>query len=248
MDICPICHADLKTDKDTVVIVKHAGDGKLDQSRVRGHYFHMSCLQRWKQLRLKDNLDYTCPLDRDNICSVHKIPDYKIMGLDLNQYDQNYYKMVNRAKLNADVLSTLNDIDETDRFGKTLAYYACMIGNYNLVTRLLRLSASFHIANLDGFTPLMIAICQGHIKIALKLLANKGIQSNIHQSDNKGMCAFYYACKYIRHPVIVDFLARGLPTKHQVRQMLLTYRDDINKIHGKELLHLMTHYLKNYEE
>jgi len=246
MDICPICHADLKNkNNETVVIVKHSNDKKLENSRSRGHYFHMACIQQWKQQRLKDNDNFICPLDRDDICSIHKIPDYQIIGLDLSQYDQDFYKMVNSAKLNANVLSTLSDINETDRFGKTLAYYACVIGNFNLVTRLLRLNADFCIPNLDGFTPLMVAICQGHINIVLKLLANKAIQANIHQADNKGMCAFYYACKYIRLPIIIDFLSRKLLTKHQVRQALLIYRDDFNKIHGKEIPQLMSHYLKN---
>lgn len=247
MDICPICHANLKTNDEIVVIVKHVGDGKLENSRKRGHYFHMNCIKIWKQKLLKEENSFICPLDRDTICSVHKIPDYQVMGLDLNQYDQDYYKMVNSAKLSANVLSTLDDINETDRFGKTLAYYACMIGNFNLVTRLLRLDADFGIANLDGFTPLMIAICQGHIKIVLKLLANKKIQNNISQSDNKGMCAYYYACKYIRKPIIIDFLSRKLVTKHQVRQALLTYREDIHAIHGKELIQLMFHSLKNMD-
>uniref|UniRef100_A0A6C0J8F5 RING-type domain-containing protein n=1 Tax=viral metagenome TaxID=1070528 RepID=A0A6C0J8F5_9ZZZZ len=246
MECCPICQE--KFIEENIILVKHTSDNNIETSRKKNHCFHRECLLEWKKTLFNNNLEYTCPLDRDKIQSVHKVPIYIIRGLDLNEYDHNFLNLVNTTKLNDKMLSTFDDINETDQYGKSIAYYACMMGNYSLVTRLLKLNADFNKGTINGFTPLMVAINYYHNKLSLKLLSNKKIQANINSTDNKGMNAFYYSCKCVNYSIIVDFLTRKLPTKHHVRHALYSYRENIenNKIIGRDIINLMTHYLKNY--
>lgn len=229
-DTCPICHGPLE---QGVVLVKHVDDGKIENSRLRSHYFHSECIAKWRR---KNNI---CPLDRVEICSVYRTPRY--IGVDLRE-DHDLYEIA-KSVVGPSVLATIEGIDEVDSEGRTLAFHACSSGNFKLVNNLLKTS-DFTIATPKGVTPLMISIINGHSTIALKLLSRRALKHTFGQTDNYGMCAFYYACKHARGSIIIDMLARLIPTKFQVRHALSAYATIIEHNHGSDLSRSLTHYLK----
>jgi hypothetical protein len=229
--ICPICHETLESD---VILVKHINDESINNSRKRGHYFHKNCIKIWRK---ESNL---CPMDRDKIMKTYKVESHHITGLNLKFFGGCYYNMINKVKLDKKLLKTIKNINDIDAENKTLAYHACEIGNYNLVLYLLNIKADFSIGNINGFTPLMVAICQGHSKICLKLLSKKYVQKTVNCHDSKGMNAFYYACKYNRYDIIIDLLGRNIPTKHQINQAIITYRSQLaSNYQGKKVLQIL---------
>lgn len=249
MDFCPVCQEPY-TNQSDIVIVKHRGDRDLSESKQRGHFFHAICLNQWREQCRKQDNNAICPLDRDPISRIYRIPNYELLGFDLGIYNHDYRNLITSIKINHSLLKQLaqNGIDEVDCNNKTLAYYACEYGNYNLVCKLLKYRAQFQKSNgFNGFTPLMVAICKNYTEIAKKLLCNTEVLANIYYTDNYGMSAFYYACKFIRYNIAIEFLSRKIPTSHHVRYVLNTYRTDIEQdtLYGRDLIHLMLHYLKN---
>ena len=239
-NICCICSEDFQQ-RDNIVIVKHTNDKTLDDSKKRGHYFHQECLQRWREHHP------ICPLDRDPISKVYNIPDYQLLGLELGLYDYDYKNVILDIKLNDDILDQFSDINEIDKNNKTLAFYACKLGNFPLVAKLLKRNANFNQpCGHANFTPLMVAICYGHIRLVNRLLASKKVTSNLHVYDKTGNTAFGYACKYCCFSIIKTFIDRKLVTKHQVRYYLDENRDLFNNdIYGKDIISIMCYYLKS---
>jgi hypothetical protein len=242
MDIsnCCICGDDFN-DVMQVVIVKHANDHSLLDSRKRGHYFHKNCLDEWKKQQC------TCPLDRDPIARTYTVPGYQIVGFELGLYDYDYYKVITDLKV-TDVLLEQINVNDIDKNNRTLAFYACKIGNHALVTRLLKKGANFNQScGNNQFTPLMVAICYNHSCIVSKLLSNKKVTDNINVYDGTGTTAFGYACQYKRCDIISDFLTRKLVPHHQVLYYLDMYRTNFNadKLYGTEIISKLCHYLKS---
>ena len=253
MDLCSICreHFDGST---PIVIAKHTTDRTLEDSRRRGHYFHRSCLEQWKKhcSITYDTLDlpvgFICPMDRDEICRLYSVPNYELVGFDIRYYDSDMLRVMNECRLNRNFLQQITDIDETDRRNKTLAYYACYLGDYQLVLRLISAGADFNkLVGDHGFTPLMAAVCQNHYNIVNRLLANKIVRQQCVQTiDNNGMTAFMYACRSCHDRIITEFLVNEIPTAHQVRYCLTLYRDEFNadELYGRDIIHKLNHYLK----
>lgn len=248
--VCPICHDSYRSKHKDIVIIKHDCDADLKASRKRGHYFHQACVEQWKKSRHAAGESFVCPMDRDLVLRLYTVPDYEVVGLDLSHYDSDYAELFNRVKINDQLIKQMADvnIDEPDRNGKTLAYYASSYGNYTLVQKLLKHKADFNLPMGESrFTPLMMIICQNHVQIAKLLLQNNTVRLGIHAQDKAGRTAFEYACKYVRVPILYDMLSRELISKHQVRQALGLYYTEFKRdmVYGKEVLDVFRHYLKN---
>jgi ankyrin repeat protein len=239
MDACCICCQKFQHRIDKIVIIKHSNDDTLTISRKRGHYFHHSCIQEWRSEH------GTCPLDRDPISKLYKVPEYQIIGLELGLYNYDYDCVLKSIKVNDALLDQFTSINEVDKNNRTLPFYACKFGNYALVSKLLKRCGDFNIAcGCDGFTPLMTAICHYHVKIVLKLLSNKTVQAKVNVYDSSGFTAFSYACELEQLSIIREFIIRKLVTPHQVKYSLDLHRSKYAGNKGKEIIDLMCHYLK----
>jgi hypothetical protein len=254
MDLCSICHEHF--DKTSlIVIAKHTSDKTLDDSRKRGHYFHRACLEMWKKhcSVVYDSHDlpvgFICPMDRDEICRLYTVPNYELIGFDMRYYDSDMLRVLNECRRNRNFLQQITDIDETDRRNKTLAYYACYLGDYQLVCRLIGAGADFNKHGGDhGFTPLMAAVCQNHYNIVSKLLANRKTRQHCCTViDRSGMNAFMYACKGCHDRIITEFLNNEIPTAHQVRYCLVIFSPEfrLDELYGRDIIHKLNHYLGN---
>jgi hypothetical protein len=252
MDICSICHEPFDC-KQQIVIAKHVSDRNLEESRKRGHYFHRSCLDQWKKhcILTYDTQDlpvgFICPMDRDEICRLYTVPNYEIVGFDIRYYDSDMLRVLNECRVNRHFIQQISDIDEVDRKNKTLAYYVCYLGDYNIAIKLLAAGADFnkHVGD-SGFTPLMAAVCQNHSNIVNRLLANRQVRQGCNAMDHAGMTAFMYACKGCFNRIITDFLVNEIPTPHQVRHCLVCFKAEFESdtLYGKEIMHKLNHYLK----
>lgn len=242
MDECCICCRKFERyGQDKIVIIKHSNDDTLNISKKRGHYFHHCCISEWRSRY------GNCPLDRDPINKLYTVPNYQLLGLELGAYNYDYSCVLQSVKVNDDLLDQFTDVNDIDRNNKTLPFYACKLGNYNLVTKLLRRGADFNRpCGLNSFTPLMCSVCHYHVKIVMKLLASKEVQEHVNVSDRNGHTAFIYACQTAQLSIIKEFINRGLINKHQCRYAHDLYRSDYNKLglKGKDIIHTMYNYLK----
>lgn len=240
MDECCICYQPFHQRTDKIVIIKHSNDDTLTVSRKRGHYFHHDCIQQWKMEH------GTCPLDRDPISRLYTVPDYQILGLEMGLYNYDYYDLLKNIKITDQLLEQFKS--EADKNNKTLAFYACKLGNYALVTKLLKRGEDFNRpCGANGFTPLMVAVCHYHAKIVLRLLSNQSVQDNINVYDKSGNTAFSYACSTNQLSIIKEFITRKLVSSHQVRYSLAQYRSQYNSNERRDIMGLMNHYLKTDE-
>jgi ankyrin repeat protein len=184
-------------------------------------------------------------LDRDPISRLYTIPDYQVIGLELGLYDYDYLSMLQNIKPTDSLLDQLPSIDEVDKNNRTLTFYACKLGNYSLVTKLLKRSSDFNRpCGANDFTPLMAAVCYHHVRIVLRLLSHKDVQSQCNVHDRNGHTAFSYACQLGQLDLIRDFISRNLVTPHQVRYNLEQYRSTYVGTKGKDILGVMFNYLK----
>lgn len=239
MDECCICCQKFQQRTDKIVIIKHINDDTLSVSRKRGHYFHHGCIQQW---RIEHG---TCPLDRDTINKIYSVPEYQVNGLELGLYNYDYYDLLKNIRVTDALLDQFTGINEIDKNNRTLAFYACKLGNYTLVTKLLNRGADFNRScGREGFTPLMVAICHYHTKIVLRLLSNKSVQEGLDAYDVSGNTAFSYACQLCLVDVIQEFILRKLVTPHQVRYNLDQHRSKYHGTKGQDIIVLMCDYLK----
>lgn len=237
---CCIC-GEIFTVKCDIVIIKHTNDVSLDASRKRGHYFHRECLSPWRELH------GTCPLDRDSISRVYTVPGCHVVGIELEQYGHDYYRLLLDIKVNDRLLDQL-EVDDPDKNNKTLAFHACMIGNYALVNKLISRGADFNRPCGDhNFTPLMVAVCYNHYTIVAKILSSRTKSGrSINNYDRNGVTAFGYACMYSHSRIIGEFLDRELVSASEVSAKIALYRDRYraDKLYGEEILTRLHHYVR----
>jgi hypothetical protein len=242
MDSCPICYEQFKP-ADTIVIIKHQNDGNIEMSRKRGHYFHRNCIETWKR-----EGNEVCPMDRDVIGRLYTIPGYQIIKFDLQDYDNDYNNVLSRYQINSRLLDIIDDINQCDKNGRTLAYYACRFGNYGLVSGLLRRNADFNYpCGYSRFTPLMCAVCYNHFSIVHKLLMTPAVIAGINYQDRSGNTAFQYACRYGHVAIINDFFVLRLTSCEEVKYMygVMYEKYRTGKIlFGDEIIAKMLNYLK----
>ena len=234
--ICPICH-DTFSSEQSMVLIKHATDNDIQQSRLRGHYFHTACLTQWMHLGKGG-----CPLDRDPIRTLYRTNYY-----ESGNVTGSYRSLLQDIKITNYMLDQyFTDINSIDDEGKSLAYYACHWGHDDLVAKLLKRGANFHLADNNGFTPLMAAVSNNHYHIVSRLLKNKKVQSRINQRDFRGKNIFDYACSHLCFTIICDLLDTKLIDVHQVHQNITDYWDTFNsgKMYGLEILDLLFAYTK----
>ncbi len=224
------------------MIIKHRNDDTLSISRKRGHYFHSSCIQQWRDQH------GTCPLDRDPICKLYSVPEYQVLGLELGLYNYDYSDLLANVKVNDILLDQIGNINDVDRHNRTLVFYACKLGNYTLVSKLLKRGGDFNQpCGNEGFTPLMAAICYYHSRIVTMLLSNKLVQEKINQADQSGMTAFSYACSTMQYDIIRDFILGKLVLPGVIRNNLDLYRPRLKASgsKGQQIIGLMCEGLKS---
>ena len=252
MDLCTICREPFDC-LQQIVIAKHVTDRSMEDSRRRGHYFHRACLDQWKKhcSITYDTHDlpigFICPMDRDDISRLYTVPNYELVGFDIKYYDSDMIRVINECRTNKNLIQQITDIDELDKHNKTLAYYACYLGDYSIVLKLLAKGAVFNKPVGDfRFTPCMSAVCQNHFNIVAKLLANKHVKQKANVADQSGMTAFMYACKLCLNRIITEFLVNEIPSLSQVRYCITAYRNEFtaDPLYGKEIIHKLNHYLK----
>lgn len=241
--LCCICHETLLSDRPTV-IVKHWNDADITEARNRGHYFHKTCIDDWK----KEAEGFPCPLDRDPIIRVQNVMSYEISGFNIGFYNHDYCVALCTLKTIPDkLLQNLTDVNEVDKNNKTLAYYACRIGNMSLVEKLLRKDADFNRPTGDNcFTPLMVAVCYNHLEIVRRLLRHKVTRAGCNTMDMQGRTAFSYACEYKYAKIIAEFLDHKLVNPEEVKHMMNIYKEKYyrDRMFGYEILDMMLHYQK----
>jgi hypothetical protein len=230
---CPICREPLLASQP-IALIKHKVDVDIAQSRKRAHYFHHACITEWsKQER-------TCPLDRDTIRTIYKVQYYETVPLsEINQFGE----IINNLKITDKMLQSIDDINQPDKTGRPLAYYACKKGNYALVAMLLKHGADFHFGT---FTPLMVAVANNHSRIVKYLLKNPQVRQSVNKSDTRGKTAFDYACENHCLSIIKEMLARNLVTTRQVSLNITNNVVGLNKdvLFGEEILKILYDHLK----
>ena len=242
MDECCICCQKFHQRTDKIVIIKHINDESLSISRKRGNYFHNTCIQQWKHQH------GTCPLDRDQICKLYSVPEYQVLGLELGLYNYDYSDLLANVKVNDILLDQISNVNDVDKHNRSIVFYACKLGNYALVTKLLKRGGDFNQAcGNEGFTPLMVAICYYHSKIVTMLLSNKSVQEKINCADKSGMTAFSYACSTMQCDIIKEFIHGKLVLPGVVRYNLELYRPKLrsNGSKGQEIISLLCKGLKS---
>ena len=237
---CSIC---CDTLKDPVVLIKHRNDNTLDLARKRGHYFHKDCILLWKD---QCDKEFLCPLDRDGVGRLQTVPLYSISSLDLALYGYDYAELIRCARsVNQKLLDKIEHIDEVDRNGRTLAYYACRYGNYALVERLLPRGADFNRGTGDHeLTPLMTAVLYGHTELVKRLLRDSRVRAGLGALDRQGRTAFSYACQNCRYGMIREFLHRQCVSSAEVNSIMNQFADTIrhDRTYGYEILSLLSYW------
>lgn len=230
---CSICYDEFNIKSD-IVIIKHQNDTNINVSRKRGHYFHRSCME---QLKEHDEKIFLCPLDRDPVARLYKVAFHEVIGLKLEYYDD-FYNLVKSIKLSNKLLDQIQNIDEIDTKGHTLAYYACRYGDLNLIKALMQRRANFNLGDKSNFTPLMVAVSYNHLHIVKYLLQQDSIRLGANTHDNNGHTAFCYACKNAYCAIIKEFLALCIPSRETVMFNLdnLRYKFKQDHVYGVEIL------------
>lgn len=236
MEECCICCQKFQQRTDKIVIIKHNNDDNLSISRKRGHYFHNTCIQRWRDQH------GTCPLDRDPISKLYSVPEYQVLGLELGLYNYDYSDLLANVKVNDILLDQISNINDVDKHNRSLVFYACKLGNYSLVSKLLKRGGDFNLpCGNEGFTPLMVAICYYHSKITIMLLANRSVQDKINCADHTGNTAFSYACSTMQLDVIKEFIRWKLVLPGILRYNLDLLRPQfkLNGSKGQDIINLL---------
>lgn len=198
-ELCNICYEELI--KKDYGLIKHSKDINIKDATMRGHYFHLDCLNQGNIIK--------CPFDREKIKSLKKIK-CKIKLENIHDYSS----ILHNNLLIEDIKTSIN---RTDLYGRTILYYACNTMNYALVKKLLFYNADITIGNNDNFTPLMCICSNGAADILKILLNNKLIEYTIFNVDKNNLSALEYAIKYNNSHIIIlllDYLKKNNKTPY----------------------------------
>jgi len=80
----------------------------------------------------------------------------------------------------------INDVDSKDEFGKTAMYYVAKYGDVDFINFLKMMGGDVNTVADNGATPLMVALENGNIKAALKLLE---LGANLYCKNGEGKTA-----------------------------------------------------------
>jgi hypothetical protein len=94
-------------------------------------------------------------------------------------------------------------------FERTTLWYASRHGRTPMVKLLVERSADPSIPDQTRATPLMAAICHGHLEVIHLLLDHPIVQASINVRDRSGMTALWKACYWGREGVVRALLERG---------------------------------------
>lgn len=241
--LCSICREEFNTKDSDIVIIKHHSDKNLSISRLRGHYFHRSCIYEWR----KHSGTKFCPLDRECIRSLYHVPSHLLCGLDLCNYD-NFYELYNKIKINNSTLKVINNINKRDFSGRTLIYCACQNNNLQLVKKLVKTGADPSIPNFNGFTPLMISISNNQRPMTQYLLKLKPVLEDLNAIDNKGWTALEYAVSKCRLNAVTLLLNTERIKLSIIRNLISIYSKPLKKqLFGESIINDLFLYLRLYE-
>jgi hypothetical protein len=201
---CPICQEPFK-DNEIILMIKHHNKPKekrpekIAVSYKRKHIFHNTCISQYIESIKHREGDILCPLDREPIHSVIKVNYYDIAILNIINFSHDYYELIDKCEHNENMYISIIDqinINCKDVNGKTIFYCACQRGNLKLIKNLVKFGCSPIISDDQGFTPLMVAVCQGHYKIVKYLLTLTEVVMDLNHVDNSGKTALEYAKEF----------------------------------------------------
>lgn len=89
------------------------------------------------------------------------------------------------------------DVDRCTNNGQTAQYWACVMGNVDIIKVLIDHKADVNKADPNGISPLHIA-CMACDKKAVKLLINHGADKNLRDKDGDTRVDIAYTEKYQR--------------------------------------------------
>lgn len=98
------------------------------------------------------------------------------------------------------------------QFGESPLYLASSLGKLNIVDCLLRNGADVNQADNYGLTALMIAINEGHVEVALRLLAEQSI--NVNHAIQDRSTALSFACEKGQQKVVIKLIEKGAEVNH----------------------------------
>lgn len=248
MMMCSICHDNFRAGKGEkhIVLVKHEGDKNINKSRQRKHYFHEDCIREW----LETSEQHICPLDRDVVTRIYDVPNYEVVGFDIDDYNSDFQELLVNHNVPDRLVDLIIDVETLDKNCRTIAYYACRYGNYSLVDKLVRRRANFNVqTGRNNTTPLMAAVIHNQREIVKKLLSSKVVQESCGCQDDFGKTAFTYACELHHRGIIVEFLNKELINSAEVLNNLRIYRSSLkaDKMFGEEIIGDLCHYARQLE-
>lgn len=246
---CPICKGGFHSSDSAICIVKHISDKTITESRKRGHYYHRHCMDAWKKNQLDRDKCICCPLDREPIKCMYTVGPYMLFGMDLKDYTD-FYDLIetgkNTIRLSDRVLEKIVNINEMDHKGRTLIYCAVQRGMDTLTKRLMRKGADPTICDSNGFSPLMLTICNNNYELFSHFIRNKKVIDTISKADKFGITPLQHACIYCRYKMLSDILLTENIDKRQVSYAIEMYRGKLEKdtMYGKDSLKILYSYLK----
>ena len=198
--LCSICHDNFKED-DIIWMIKHfEASGKPEKiscSKKRKHLFHRKCLMLYID-SLPSGNETLCPMDREKIYALIIVKYYEIVALNLVNFSHNYYELLDKYAHRDQVRVSIRDrsnLNYKDDNGKTLLYCACQRGNLRMTKKLVNLGGHPCLADNEGFTPLMAAVCHNYVRLVRYLINLPEVSSQINQTDRLDLTAIEYAHK-----------------------------------------------------
>ena len=87
-------------------------------------------------------------------------------------------------------------VNSTNEVGETALHYACIFGNLDIITYLIKNGADPNTKTLTGDTALLYAVTKGHLHVVKYFMNNtKTFNLNINHQNDLGETAILIACK-----------------------------------------------------
>ena len=104
------------------------------------------------------------------------------------------------------LLARGEDVNATDKYGRTALYIAAKVGKTEVVEELVKAGADVNVTNKYGVTALHNAVGRDHLEIVKLLLVNR---ANINATDKHGRTALYIAAQAGKTEVVEALVSAG---------------------------------------
>lgn len=257
--ICPICQDEM-TDRESLVLIKHGNHlGRKEKKNImykRLHLFHYHCIDHYiRNESSKIRNQIKCPLDRDSIRELFMVNFYEVVGLNIINFAHDYYQLLNQTEHSHSKIVTVTFVDHVnlnhlDSNHKTLFYCACQRNDLKLMKLLIKNGASPIIPDLNGFTPIMIAISNNQLKIVRFLLSLPEVQLDINHYDVHNKTAIDYAIDFQNVNCLkLLLIVKGLNLNHLqniIRKYQYLNPNDTNYHTALKIRQCIQKYLNKY--